>query len=54
MSKDRLTRITRGILYMKVKPLAVANHDIMLRCGCDCAIEFVNTVEVTTVKKSGR
>ena len=37
-SKDQLTRIKAGILYMKPKLAITANHDIVLNLGCDCGV----------------
>ena len=51
LSKDRLTRIKAGILYMKPKLLSVGNHDILLKLGYDCGVCFLNTHEAKTVKK---
>ena len=51
LSKDRLTRIRAGILYMKPKLLSVGNHDTLLKLGCDCGVCFLNTPEAKTVKK---
>ena len=54
MSKDRLTRIKSGIIYTEEKVKTLANHDTLLKLGCDCAVVFFNTPEVQTVKKQGR
>jgi len=54
LSKDRLTRIRAGILYMKPKLLSAGNHDTLLKVGCDCGVCFLNTHEAKTVKKRGR
>ena len=52
LSKDRLTWIKVGILYMKPKLLTAANHDTMLNLGCDCGVCFLNTHEARIVKKT--
>jgi len=45
LSKDRLTQIKAGILYMKPKLLSAGNHDTLLKLGCDCGVCFLNTPE---------
>ena len=35
LSKDQLTWINVGILYMQPKLLTTVNHDTMLNLGCD-------------------
>ena len=54
LSKDMLTRIKAGILYMKPRLLSVGNHDTLLKLGCDCGVCFTNTLEAKIVKKRGR
>ena len=49
-SKDQLTRIRSGILYMKPKLLSVGNHDTLSKLGCDCGVCFFNTPEAKIVK----
>ena len=51
LSKDKLTRIKSGIIYIEEKVKTLANHDTLLKLGCNCAVVFLNTPEVQTVKK---
>ena len=51
LSKDRLTRIKSGIIYTEEKVKTLANHDTLLKLGCDCAVVFLNTPEAQTMKK---
>ena len=51
ISKDRLTRIKVGILYIKLEPFTAENHDTMLNLGCDCGVCFLNTHEAKIKKK---
>ena len=49
-----MTRIKSGIIYIEEKVKTLANHNILLKLGCDCVVVFLNTPEVQTVKKRGR
>jgi hypothetical protein len=40
LSKDQLTWIKVGILYMQPKLLTTINRDTMLNLGCDCGMFF--------------
>ena len=48
------TRIKSGIIYIEEKVKTLANQNILLKLGCDCAFVFLNTPEVQTVKKRGK
>ena len=54
LSKDCLTRIRVGILYMKPKLLIVANHDAMLNLNCDCGVFLFNTPKARIAGKYDR
>ena len=63
LSKDWLTWIKVGKLYMKPKHLSAANYDTMLIFGCDCGVCFLDTREarmspkiklINPYKKCGR
>ena len=45
LSKDQLTQIKAGNLYMKPKILIATNHDSTLHLGCDYDVCFLNTCE---------
>ena len=45
LSKDWLTWIEVGILYMKPELLTATNHDSMLSSGFDYGLYLLNTLE---------
>ena len=38
--QNQKTRIKSGIIYTLEKVKTLANHDTLLKLGCDCAVVF--------------